>query len=198
VANEQSGGGNTKFILAGVLLLAGAAGLWAMLQPSAPEPTPEPPKKEEVERVNPMAQQLIIEDEPTKDAAVAEPEPEPEPEPKKKRRKKGPRRPKPSKWDCSGDMARAKLQSVIRNNRGQVRTCYERRLKRNNMLQGALNLKIRVGDGGKVDDTKVSGSLKDKEVFQCVSKIAKSWTFPVPDGGNCAVISIPFQFSPKN
>lgn len=193
MSKAQDGGGNTKFIAAGVLLLAGTYGLWATLQP--PDPPPEPTAAvEEVKRINPMQHDFILDEEPVKDAAVAEPEPEPEPKKRKKRKK----RPKRSAWDCSGDMARSKLQAVIRNHRGQVRTCYERRLKRNNLLQGALSLRVRVGDDGRVVATKVSGSLKDKQVFDCVARIAKGWTFPVPNGGKCAVISIPFQFSPKN
>jgi TonB family protein len=100
-------------------------------------------------------------------------------------------------WDCDGDLTRSALQTVIDNNRAQVRNCYERRLKVNNVLQGDLKLKIKVGSNGQIAAAAVAGSLKDNEVFGCVRALAQKWTFPPPTGGGCAVVQVPFQFSPK-
>jgi outer membrane biosynthesis protein TonB len=100
-------------------------------------------------------------------------------------------------WDCDGDLSRAALQSVIDSNRAQVRNCYERRLKVNNVLQGDLKLKIKVGSNGQIAAASVGGSLKDNEVFGCVRSLAQRWSFPPPSGGACAVVQVPFQFSPK-
>lgn len=191
----QSGGNNTKYIIAGLLLLGGAIGLVMYLKPGeAPEPPPEPvAKPKQVERVNPLAQQnLIIEDEDEEpDAAV--PEVVEAPKPTKKRTV----RPKRGGWDCDGDMDRAQAAKIMAQNRSQVRTCYERRLKVNSLLQGKLNLKLKIGANGKVVATDVSGSLRDNEVFSCVRRLAQTWEFPKPAGGACAVISAPFNFTPK-
>lgn len=199
-AATPPGGGNTKFVVAGVLLLLGAVALFLMLQ-SSPESGPElakpvaAPAVEQVQRVNPMAEQDLLLDEIEEEPDAGAPEPEAE-KPKKSSRRAA--RPKRDAWDCDGDLDRAGLQKVIARNRAQVRTCYERRLKINNLLQGNLKLKIKVGAGGKVAAMATSGSLRDKEVYSCVRKLAKDWAFPAPSGGACAVVRVPFQFSPKN
>ena len=98
-------------------------------------------------------------------------------------------------WDCSGDLDGA--MAVINEQRAQVRACYERRLKVNNILQGELRVKLKVGSNGKVVLAAVTGSMDDAEVHSCVRKLASSWSFQPPSGGTCAVLQVPFQFSPK-
>lgn len=189
MAETAKSGGNLKYILLGMVLLVGAvAGFW-FLKPTpaaAPEP-PAPAPPVNAERVNPMAQSDLILDE-SKDAG----QPAEAVTDKPKRVVKEVR----DEWDCEGDIARASLQSVIDSNRVQVRSCYERRLKANNVLQGDLKLKIRVAPNGQVTATSISGSLRDNEVFSCVRGIASAWKFPPPQNG-CAVVQVPFQFSPK-
>jgi hypothetical protein len=191
VAETAKSGGNLKYIVLGMVLLVGAiAGFW-FLKPTpaaAPEPPPPAPTAN-AERVNPMAQPDLILDE-SKDAGKP-PEEAASPD-KPKRVVKDVR----DEWDCEGDLARASLQTVIDSNRTQVRSCYERRLKVNNVLQGDLKLKIKVAPSGQVIATAITGTLKDNEVFGCVRGIASGWKFPPPQNG-CAVVQIPFQFSPK-
>ena len=135
-----------------------------------------------------MAQQELVLEEPVPDAGQPAPvEPEVT-KPTAPRVKSG-------EWECSGDLPGA--VKVVRENSAQVRSCYERRLKMNNVLQGDLRLKLKVGGGGKVVATAMSGSLHDPEVLSCVRNLAQSWIFPVPSGGSCAVVQVPFQFSPK-
>jgi outer membrane biosynthesis protein TonB len=165
-----------------------AAGLWIVVgkeDPPAPAPMAKPAEQA---RVNPMAEQQLDLDEPVAepDAAVVEAPTEP-----KKRATGGVR----GDWDCSGDLQGA--MQVIAEQRSQVRACYERRLKVNNILQGELLVKLKVGANGKVVLANVSGSMKDAEVHSCVRKLATSWSFPTPSGGTCAVLQVPFQFSPK-
>jgi len=190
---KSQGGGNLKYILGGLLLLCGAGVVVFLLRSPAAPPPEAPPKAAEppqaAERVNPMAQQELILDE-VKDAgqppAAAEEKPKPA-APKEVR----------DEWACDGDLQRAALQTVINNNRAQVRNCYERRLKVNNVLAGDLKLKIKVGANGQVAAAAVSGTLHDNEVFGCVRSLAQKWSFPPPEGGQCAVVQVPFQFAPK-
>ena len=185
-------GGNLKFVLIGLLFLGGAFALWMAFgrEVAAPPPAAPPPKAAEPERVNPMAEQNLVLDEPDPlpaEAGSAAPEPP---------TKQGPSRPRQGDWECSGDLPGA--TKVINENRAQIRSCYERRLKINNILQGDIRLKLKVGANGKVTATALSGSLHDAEVFSCVRNLAQAWQFAVPTGGNCAVVQVPFQFSPKN
>jgi hypothetical protein len=178
--------GSLKYALIGLGLLGGAVALWMFaLQQKAPPPAPPPPPNGPA-RVNPMAQpDLQLEPEPPDAGQPAE---------APAARKVIIRR-IPSEWDCTGDLPNA--LSVVNEQRAQIRSCYERRLKVNNVLQGAMRLRIRIGANGKVAATMVGGSLHDDAVFECVKNLAHTWTFPVPTGGACAVVEVPFQFSPK-
>lgn len=183
-------GNALKFAVVGLILLGTAAGLWLYLSSkNAPPPTP-PAKPPEVARVNPMEQQQLDLEEP-------EPEPPPAaggeaPAPVKQPRKAS----SGNEWECSGDLPGAK--KVIDSNYAQIRSCYERRLKVNNILQGDVKLKLKVGAGGKVVAASVSGTINDKEVFNCMRSLAQSWTFTAPTGGACAVVQVPFAFAPKD
>jgi outer membrane biosynthesis protein TonB len=180
--------GNLKFVLIGLLFLGGAVGLWFLATQNKPaEPAP-PPKPPEVARVNPMAQPDLVLEEPTTPDAGTPAAPEPVAKHRTPQAKVG-------EWECSGDLPGA--AQVLQENRAQVRSCYERRLKMNNVLQGDLRLKLKVGANGRVVATALSGSMHDNDVVTCVRNLAQGWTFPSPSGGNCAVLQVPFQFSPK-
>ena len=178
--------GNTKYIILVLLILGAAGGAWFLA--TQKPPPPPPPKPAEVQRVNPMAQPDLELEQPKPDAGT----PKAPEEPEKKVVRRGPA---VGEWDCSGDLPGA--ARVVLENSAQIRSCYERRLKMNNALQGDLRLKVKIGSNGKVVASQVTGSLHDTEVFACVRNLSQTWTFGVPAGGNCAVISVPFQFSPK-
>jgi len=183
-------GGNFKYIAIGLVFLLCAAGLWLVVGKDEASAPPAPvAKAPEPSRVNPMAEQQLELDEPAPEPDAAVPT-EVATEPKK--RGGGGSR---DEWDCSGDLQNA--SQVINEQRAQVRACYERRLKVNNILQGDLRVKLKVGANGKVVTANVSGSLNDAEVNSCVRKLATSWSFAPPSGGTCAVVQVPFQFSPK-
>jgi outer membrane biosynthesis protein TonB len=183
-------GGNLKLVAVGLVFLVAAIGLWIAVGQEEPPPPAAVAPPQETARVNPMAEQdLELEaPQPEPDAAVAVVAPV---EPKKRTGGAG----KGDDWDCVGDLKGA--AAVINEQRPQVRACYERRLKVNNILQGDLRVKLKVGANGKVMTTNLSGSLQDDEVHSCVRKLAASWSFETPSGGSCAVIQVPFQFSPK-
>ena len=186
---QPSSGGNLKYLLLGLLFLGGATGLWFFAgQSKTPPPAPAPPPPPSVERVNPMAQpDLVLDDQKPQDAGAPAPEPTAV--------KKPPSGHKTADWECSGDIANAR--AVINENSAQVRSCYERRLKINNVLQGNVRLQLKVGANGKVVATQAGGTLHDEQVFACMRNLASTWSFPAPSGGSCAVVSVPFQFSPK-
>ncbi len=187
---KAQGGGNLKYIVFGLLLLAGSVGLWFMLKSPPPPQVEDPaPKVKDAQRVNPMAQPELLLDEQKDagqqvDAGAAE-------------KPKHVHHDTRDTWDCQGDVTRAALQQLIDSNRTQIRNCYERRLKVNNVLQGDLKLKLKIGSTGQMVAAAVSGTLHDNDVFNCVRTIAQRWTLPPPSGGDCAVVQVPFQFSPK-
>jgi hypothetical protein len=99
-------------------------------------------------------------------------------------------------WDCSGSIDTTAAQNALAAYNLQFRNCYERRLKVNNRLEGRLTVQVRVGRTGAVSAVRTGGSLNDAQVLSCVRGIAQRITFPNPTGG-CAVVSAPFNFTPR-
>jgi hypothetical protein len=178
--------GALKYVLIGLLFIGATLALVFMSSKEKP-PVAAPAPAPQVQRVNPMEKPELELEEPA-------PEPPPE-EPAPAQIAKKPKVRAGGEWECSGDLPDP--GKIINENRAQIRSCYERRLKVNNVLQGDLTLRVKVNAAGKVVATSVGGSIRDQEVFSCVRNLAQTWTFPVPSGGACAVVQVPFQFSPK-
>ncbi len=99
--------------------------------------------------------------------------------------------------ECSGVLDAAQIRGVINGPpRKQVQTCYERRLKDNNLLQGQMLVLLTIAPSGSVRKVSVSGSLRDAQVSACVKRVARTWKFPKPEGG-CVRTSVPFTMMPK-
>lgn len=176
-----------RYALIGLLLILGAVGLYCMSQD---EPEPEPVAT--VHDAGPP--QPIRQIEPTFEIPDEEEDagpPDTGPEPTKMTSMRVPMR-----RQCEGDIAVAGIQPVISRARPQVRACYERRLKVNNVLQGVVNVRVIVDNDGTVDQVAVGGSLRDSEVFSCVRRLASTWRFPNPTGG-CAQVNVPFRLTPR-
>ena len=186
--SQKSGSGNAKFVVLGLLLLGGAYLFWVFIKPPEPAPPPPPPpeKPKVPERVNPLA---------TPEFDLEEPPPEPE-KPATKPTKTRIRSVR-SAWECSGDIDRRAAAKRVAASKRQVTACYERRLKMNNVLQGNLTLRLKVGSNGNVVATAANGTLKDRQVYGCVRNLARNWSFPPPTGGNCAIVAAPFNFTPR-
>jgi outer membrane biosynthesis protein TonB len=189
-----TGNGNAKYIVVLLLVLAGGLGAYLAMSGgektvAPPATTPEPPKNPEPTTSLSDTELVVPVDEPVDVDAGA-----PEPETKKHVRTA----PAGDPWSCEGDIPTGSVRSVVADTQSAMRSCYERRLRNDNQLQGSINLQVRVGRDGKVDNTRVRGSMRDAEVLKCVQGMARSWSFPSPTGGNCAVLDVPYQFTPKN
>lgn len=80
---------------------------------------------------------------------------------------------------------------------GQVKACYERRLKVNPMLEGKLDLNITVSLKGKVKSiSRNRDTLRDDVMWSCVRTAIRSWEFPKPTGGR-VVVAKTFNFKKK-
>lgn len=99
--------------------------------------------------------------------------------------------------DCEGTIAPAALQAAVTRYRGQVRQCYERALKQNNMLQGRVTVTVSIGGNGRVESANASGNL-GSAVNSCVSAAARTWQLVAPTGGTCATARVPFNMTPTN
>ena len=182
-----------KLGLIALLLLLGAGGLWFFLRTDEPEPQAEPviPAVEAPAR-EPFAAELEIPDD-----EDLEPETEPaEPSPAQRKASGAPAT-NPASWVCEGTINAAAVRSVIQGEPSkQVQTCYERGLKNNNLLQGSMDVELTIGSAGAVRAVAVRGTLRDRTVYTCVKRVARTWKFPAPRGG-CVRINAPFQMTPK-
>lgn len=172
----------SKYLVLLLLVLATCGGAWALLrsgdEPQA-ETTPPPAEPEP-----PAREQFIPEIElPEEEGPPAKPPQA--------------RRERPQEPICDGRLERIEIQGVINGApRKQVQTCYEQRLKEDNLLQGQMRLLLRIGANGRVESVTVGGSLKDPQVYACVKRAARTWKFPSPKGG-CVLTEVPFTLTPK-
>ena len=189
----RDSGGNKMvlfFLISGVLLLIAAGAIVYRQRSEAPvkEPTPEP-----VDTGAPMRVTQLVAPQPTKpitkdvDTGTAA-EATDETEPKKKRR-----RPKQDQ----GTIDTSKYNAFINTRFGQVRACYERRLKINALLEGKIDVNINVNEQGQVNWITVNrDTVRDSEMLGCVKKTIRSWQFPEPEGGS-VVVGKTFTFKKK-
>lgn len=184
-----TGGGGMRYAMIGLLLLLGAVGLYCMSQDDT-EPAPQVAQAA-VDAGAPPPRQIgptfeIPEEE---DAALPDAAPPPETTMTSSMMRRAPR-------ECNGDLDVSAIRRVVRQAQPQVRACYERRLKVNNILQGNVQVRMIVGRDGSVEQVAVGGSLRDPEVFSCVRRLANTWRFPNPTGG-CAQVNVPFSLTPR-
>lgn len=179
-----------KYGLIALLLLLAAGGLWFFLktddpplQAAAPEPAAEAPTRAQ------FAAEFEIPDE---DAGLEDADEAPPPS--KPGRASQTR---PEDWVCRGNLEAAQLRAVLKGQPSkQVQTCYERALKDNNLLQGSMTVLLTIGASGSVSAVAVNGTLRDRQVYACVKRVARTWKFPKPSDG-CVRTSVPFQMTPK-
>jgi hypothetical protein len=197
VASESTppppSGGGARYAIAGVALAALAGLGYCLLQPPPPPPTTTavaPDAGVPARSTALVDEDLVIpEDEP--DTGV----PDAGAEPPATTVHHGPRPPSAGEWDsCSGEL---NARPVFEEYRPQFQACYEHRLKANPMLQGQMMLQVRVAVDGHVDGVQVGGSLRDREVFTCVRNLANRMHFPRVTGGTCAVVAVPYSFTPR-
>lgn len=94
-----------------------------------------------------------------------------------------------------GDERRA-IGDFIRDNSGDVRECYARRLQERPTLQGKLVARFDIGPGGKVIGATADG-IPDRELILCVVTVVRKWEFDKPQAGGKLRIAYPFKFEPQ-
>jgi outer membrane biosynthesis protein TonB len=94
-----------------------------------------------------------------------------------------------------GDERRG-IGDYIRDNSGDVRECYARRLQERPTLQGKLVVRFDIGPRGKVIGATAEG-IADRELVLCVVTAVRKWEFDKPQAGGKLRIAYPFKFEPQ-
>lgn len=105
---------------------------------------------------------------------------------------------KPSEAFGTGVLDPNEIASVVKRRTGAVKACYERQLKRNNKLAGAVKVQFTIEQSGRVERASVTeNSTGDAELGTCIANQIRTWRFRQPDGGSITV-AYPFVFAPAN
>jgi len=87
------------------------------------------------------------------------------------------------------------VDEMVRARGHKIRACYERALKREPTLSGAVSLRLRVDDVGRVAAVSVESTTLEgeagAEVGECMRREVRGWSF---SGGRNATIVYPFVF----
>ncbi len=95
------------------------------------------------------------------------------------------------------DLDQSVVQSVILSHMSAIRHCYNKELRKDPELAGAVTIRFTVGVRGSVVDAVVKQStLMNKDVEGCMVEEVKKWLFPEPRHGRPVDISYPFKFKP--
>ena len=97
-----------------------------------------------------------------------------------------------------GELSQAAVVAVVRSNKGQFQTCYERALKRNSDLHGVsvnLTLAFAVRGNGTVGDVEITPRV-DEGMSTCMKTAVGRWRFPA-FGGEPVRVEIPVPLVPK-
>jgi len=186
-------GGGAKYAIFGIALLALAGIGYCLTQSDVPPPstpTTGGPDAAVLQRSTALQDEVLEIPEEVPDAWSEVPD-------AGLPRERVDRGPPVGSWDCTGEIDRAAISAVITEHRPQIQGCYERRLKQQQFLQGSVSLQLRIAQGGNVDAVQVGGSLRDREVFSCIRNVATRMRFARVSGGNCAVVAVPFSFTPQ-
>ena len=103
-----------------------------------------------------------------------------------------------SKREPLGTIDVAAVNTFINVRFGQLRACYERRLKVDSSLKGTLDLNISIASTGKVNWVSVNrNTVRDSKMLSCVRRTIRSWDFPKPQGGR-VIVAKTFHFKKKS
>ncbi|MBC7793472.1 MAG: TonB family protein [Clostridia bacterium] len=100
--------------------------------------------------------------------------------------------------EVDGSLDSESIAKVVRARLRSIQDCYERELKRDATLQGKIEIEFTIGQGGDVDEARVSSNkMGSAEVGDCIVSRVRRWKFPQPKGGSVTV-NYPFIFTPSS
>ena len=98
-----------------------------------------------------------------------------------------------------GSLKKGEIKSVMMENLGRVRFCYEKALKENPDLKGEISVDFVIGRDGRVESAEVGeSSLDHPEMEACVLEKVSGFEFPEPKGEGTVSVTYPFIFSPAD
>jgi outer membrane biosynthesis protein TonB len=98
--------------------------------------------------------------------------------------------------EVDGKLSQSEITGVMKRQIKALRDCYESALKRNRQLSGKLVIRFEIDDAGRTQNIEFEeDSLGSPDVKECISRRAKYWRFPKPEGGS-RFVAYPIVFTP--
>jgi len=94
--------------------------------------------------------------------------------------------------DVAGAEGADAIRSVLRSKSGQVKYCYEQRLKENPNLSGRIAVDVSITGGRVASAIIAENTTGDTELESCVTRKIRSWRFPADAEGD---VYLPFALS---
>ncbi|MCA9543548.1 MAG: TonB family protein [Myxococcales bacterium] len=105
---------------------------------------------------------------------------------------------RPSETFGTGVLDSEEIAKVVRRRKTAIKSCYERQLKRNPKLQGAVKVQFTIQESGRVGTaTVLQNTTGDSALGTCITNNIQRWRFRKPDGGSVTV-AYPFVFAPSS
>ena len=82
------------------------------------------------------------------------------------------------KADMMGTGDRNAVNAVVRRYKGQVKYCYDKRLKTDPNLAGRVEIEFSIGRGRVLTANVASNTTRDSALASCIVRKVKAWTFP--------------------
>jgi TonB family protein len=101
----------------------------------------------------------------------------------------------PGRTLYEGNLSRAEIDRVIRQNLPRFQNCYQRALVRSRNLAGKVAVRFTIAPTGGVAQANVDEtSMGDAAVESCIVGVMQSLRFPKPRGGGIVLVTYPFVF----
>lgn len=98
----------------------------------------------------------------------------------------------------SGGLNQSEVSAVMRTNNNQIRNCYEKTLKRNPRAVGKVKIQMIVGANGRIISlSQMQNTVGDSALVDCIISRIRTWSFPLPRGGQKVTVNYPWVFRPS-
>lgn len=96
----------------------------------------------------------------------------------------------------TGHLDKKQIDTVIHQNLGTIRYCYQQALQTQPSLQGKVVVQLVIAVDGSVASARTErSSLHNSEVEACINSRMMHLTFPAPQGKGLVILSYPLIFS---
>jgi outer membrane biosynthesis protein TonB len=97
----------------------------------------------------------------------------------------------------SGGLSKSQVQDLIRQNRNQIRNCYQKQLALKPKLQGRILYSWTILADGRVQDVEIkSFTLSSKEVRTCIQQVLRNLHYPASTNQMVTQVLYPFYLAP--